>query len=61
MQAFKDHPLFRLVAVAILEDCCMAFADTRWLFYSGERIVAMAPLFIISEKIRCGILFESSA
>ena len=32
------------VAVAILEECCIASADTQWLFYSGERIVARVPL-----------------
>ena len=31
---------FVLVAVAILEECCMASADMQWLFYSGGRIVA---------------------
>ena len=32
------------VAVAVLKDCFMVFADMRWLFYSGERIVAYGPL-----------------
>ena len=34
-----------LVAVAVLEECCMAFANMQWLFLSGERIVAHGPLF----------------
>ena len=33
-----------LIAVAILEECCMASADTQWLFYSVEQIVAHWPL-----------------
>ena len=33
-----------LVAVAILEECYMAFADMQWLFYSGEQIVAYEPI-----------------
>ena len=32
------------VAVAILEECCMAFANMQTLFLSGERIVAHGPL-----------------
>ena len=33
-----------LVAVAILEEFCMASADKQLLFYSGERTVANGPL-----------------
>ena len=33
-----------LVAVAILEEGCIASADMQWLFYSGEWIVVIGPL-----------------
>ena len=33
-----------LVAVAILEECCMASAVMQWLFYSVEQVVAHWPL-----------------
>ena len=36
------------VAVAILEKCCMAFANMQWLFLPGERIVAHGPLVSVS-------------
>ena len=35
-----------LVAVAILEECCMAFANMQKLFLSGEQIVAHVPLVL---------------
>ena len=39
------------VAVAILEECCMAFIDMQWLFNSGERIVTHGYLvYICSAK-----------
>ena len=38
--------IYVLVAVAILEECCMAYADMQCLFYSGERIVVHEPLVI---------------
>ena len=36
--------IYVLVAVAILEECCMVSADMQWLFYSGEQIMAHRPL-----------------
>ena len=32
------------VAVAVLEECCMASVDMQLLLYSGERILAHGPL-----------------
>ena len=34
-----------LVAVAMLEECCMSSADMQWLFDSGKQIMAHGPLF----------------
>ena len=31
---------------SVSEECCMAFADIQWLFYSGEQIVAHGPLLV---------------
>ena len=36
-----------LVAVAMLEECCMASADMQWLFYSGEQIMAHGHLVLL--------------
>ena len=36
------------VAVAKLEECCMAFANMQWPFLSDERIVAHRPLVLIT-------------
>ena len=40
-----------LVAVAILEECCMTSADMQWLFHSDERIVAHGSLFYMMLSI----------
>ena len=34
-----------LVAVAILEECCMASTDMQWLFYLDERIMDLVLLY----------------
>ena len=43
-----------LIAMAILEECCMASEDTQWLFYSGEQIVAHEALVFIN----AGLTFD---
>ena len=35
-----------LVAVTLLEEYCMEFADMLWLNFSSERIVAHVPLVL---------------
>ena len=47
-----------LVAVAILEECCMASADMQWVFYSGERIVIHRPLVLFFQKWCFGHFFQ---
>ena len=42
--------IYVLVAVAVLEECCMATAGMQWLFYSGEQIVAHGPLVFMFQK-----------
>ena len=32
------------VALAIMDECCMAFVNMQWLFLPGDRIVAHVPL-----------------
>ena len=39
------------VAVTILEEYCMAYADLQCLFYSGERIVTLGPRVIKSHSL----------
>ena len=46
-----------LVAVAILQECCMASVDKQWLVCSGERIVAYGPLVYKRDHF-CNSLFD---
>ena len=49
---FKDHPLFWSVAVAILEEYCMASAVMQWLFYSDKQIAAHVKPYFLSRIIK---------
>ena len=46
------------VAVSILEECCMAFANMQWVFLSGELIVAHG---LLASWNFHGIVFTGSA
>ena len=49
----------KFVSVAVLEECCMASADTQWLFYPSERIVTHEGLALFHVLVRrCDINFN---
>ena len=49
----------KFVSVAVLEECCMASADTQWLFYPSERIVTHEGLALFHILVRrCDINFN---